>query len=229
MSGTPLYWPQTIATPPLYVMKGQYTWPIFTELLGRDGAPDIVPEYIWKETFIDRMYFRTAIIRGTDKTATVSLDYRTGQKNLSDCDEEAYVVPGEYGNFLFVSGDGGPNGGTLVTAQDNPSISANGVYMVSENIAGKKHADIQQYANAKKKVAVDADAEIYSVTISPAAPLYYDLDYTLGDLVNFNADKGALQATNKKQRIYQVTLHWSDNNVESTEIMISNDFKRKFP
>jgi hypothetical protein len=229
MSGFDLYWPQTIATPPLYVMKGQYTWPIFTELLGRDGAPDMVPEYIWNPGSIDRMYFKTAIIRGTNKTSTVSFDYHTGQKNLSDCEEQSQVVPGEYGNFLWVSGDGGPNSNLLVQSSDTTDITNSGVYMVSENIPGSKLADVQQYSDGKKKVLVQADSEIYSATISPASPLYYDLDYTLGDLVNFNADKGALKATNKHQRIYQVTLHWSDNNVESTDVMISNDFKRKFP
>jgi hypothetical protein len=228
MAGMDLFWPQTIATSPLYVMAGQYTWPIFMELLGRDGSPDIVPEYILDPGNIPRMFFKTAIVRGSDKTETVSFDYDTGSKSLTDCEEQSQVVPGEFGNFLWVSGDGGPNN-ILVQSSDAGDISDNGVFMVHENIPGSKKADVQQYADGKKKVLLQADSEIYSVSISPASPLYYDLDYTLGDLVNFNAAKGALQATNKHQRIYQVTLHWSDNNVESTEIMISNDFKRKFP
>lgn len=229
LAGDTLFWPQTIQVAPFYVQKGAYTWPLISEdLLARDGSPDIVPEYIYDPGQPEVMYFRTAITRGTDKTATVSFDYRTGQKNIENVEESSQVVPGVHANYVGVSGDGGPNGGTYTIATDDPDIAANGFYMKSENVPGTKLSDVQQVANAMIKASIISDAEIYTVTMSPAAPLYYDLDYTLGDLISLNADKGALQASDLPQRIYQVTLRWSDNNVESTDVMISNDFKRKF-
>ena len=228
LAGDDLFWPQTIQVSPFYVMKHAYTWPyIEADLLAREGSPDLVPDYIHRPGSLDCMYFQTDVVRGTDKTATVSFDYRTGDRNIQDIEETSQVVPGEYANYVGISGDGGPNSISQVQTDDD-DIRENGIYMKSENVQGSKLSDIQQIADSKIKVSVLADAEVYSVTMSPAAPLYYDYHYTLGDLIALNADKGALQVDNVPQRIYQVSLTLSDNNVESAQVLISSDFKRKF-
>jgi len=67
----------------------------------------------------------------------------------------------------------------------------------------------------------------YSVDVSPAANLYYGRDFSIGDVVNLNANKGALQVSNVKQRVYECTLSISDNNMEKVDPKIAKDFTGK--
>jgi hypothetical protein len=231
-SGT-TFWPKTIAVSPFFVQAGAYTWPyINDDLLARAGSPDLAPEYIYVPGSGNFMYFKTAIVRGTDRSASMSFDYRTGVKNLADIEEDGQVVPGDdgYGNFVWSIGDGGPNGGNLGQASDSTDIGANGIYMTRTEVQGAKgSSDMSALATDKLAIALKADAEIYTVTLAEAAPYYYDLDYKLGDQIMLNASRGALNVSNKKQRIYQVELNYSDNNVETAAVQVSADFKRKFP
>ena len=67
----------------------------------------------------------------------------------------------------------------------------------------------------------------YSVTLSPAANIYYQKDFSLGDVIALNAQKGALNVSGLKQRIYETTLSISDNNIETVNTRISKDFTGK--
>ncbi len=229
LTGESLYWPQTIRVDPFYNTKGDYTWPLITDLLGRDASPDLTPEYIWNPGGVETMYFKTALVRGTDISDTFSFDYRTGSKNVENVTSSAQVVPGEYADWIWVSGDGGPNGGYLSQKEDDDVQAEFGIFMSHENIPGNKKADIEQYATAKLKKATQADAPFYQVSLTPASPIYYGIDFEVGDRVTLNADKGALLISGIKQRIYKATLSYSDNNVETCSLEISADFKRKYP
>ena len=49
----------------------------------------------------------------------------------------------------------------------------------------------------------------------------------VGDVIKLNADKGALQVSNIKQRIYQCALNIDENNVEVSSPLVSKDFYGK--
>lgn len=229
LSGPP-YWPKTITVAPFFVQKGTYTWPlIFEDLMKRAYAPDLVPEYIYTPGSKNVMYFKTAVTRGINRTSTFSFDYRTGRKNLEDIEESAQVVPGTYGNFQWVVGDGGPNSGILDERSNAVDITENDIYMVRKDVQGTKPADVTSLGPAELKIALKSDDEIYTCSVATGTDDYFGIDYDIGDLVGLNADKGALQVINGKQRIYQVDLSYSDNNVESVDVEISSDFKTMFP
>ncbi len=182
------------------------------------------------------MYFKTAIIRGTDISNSFSFDYRTGRKNLNNITSEALVVPGGYGNKIWVVGDGGPNGGIVAEWSNADDIFENGLYMVRKDIQGNKLGTagkgdgVKGIAKLELNVAVNNDADIYTVDVSPASNDYYGIDYHLGDLVELNSDRGyGMQINNQKNRIYQVELSYSDNNVETVSLQLSADYKSKFP
>jgi hypothetical protein len=228
-SGT-TFWPKTINVSPFFVQKGSYTWPlIFEDLMARASAPDIVPQYIYTSGSANLMYFKTLAVRGTNKTSTMSFDYRTGNKNLDDMTESSAVVPGAYGNFQWVVGDGGPNGGILDEESNTTDIGNYGIYMVRKDVRGTKLSDVEALGPLELAVSRQNDAKVYTIQVAPGGSKYFGIDYGVGDLVKLNADKGALSVSNKSQRIYQADLSWSDNNVETVELSISNDFKTKFP
>jgi hypothetical protein len=233
LSGYSLYWPQTIQVSPFYVQKGAYTYPlVFDDLLARPGSPDLSPTYIWQSGTKKLMYFNTAIRRGTDRTSTTHFDYRTGTRNLDDVEEQTQVVPGTYANFVWAVGDGGPNGGQVGQAENDGNMNTNGIYMARFDVPGAKIRDLNGtdgIAADKLAVSLIADAPVYTVKLSPASATYYLIDYEVGDLIELNVDRGAFQVSGLNQRIYQVALSLSDNNVETAEIMVSSDFKRKFP
>lgn len=228
LAGESLYWPQTIKTSPHFVQRGSNTWAnVFDNLMSRAGAPDLAPEYIHTASSANLMYFKTAIVRGQDRSATVNFGYRTGTKYIVDIEESSQVVPGVYGNYLWVVGDGGPNGGNVAVDYDTTSMSANGLYMVRSDVQTAKGTQATELASDKLNVALLADSPIYSIQVSPVVPIYLGIDYFLGDVIMLNASKGALSVTNKKQRIYSVQLSYSDVGVETMTMEISDDFKRK--
>jgi hypothetical protein len=226
----PDYWPRTITVSPFFVERFSNVWAnVFENLMARAASPDIHPEYIWNSGSKDVMYFKTEVVRGTDVSGDVSLDYRTGLKNLDDLTESSQVIPGTYGNRIVVVGDGGPNGPNVLEAFDSGDISANGLFMARTDIESARLRDMADLTTQNLHTALASDDPIYTANVSPVGGLYYDIDYSVGDLVNLNADKGALSATDVKQRVYMVTLGYSDNKVETTDIQISADFKRKYP
>lgn len=228
--GNTLYWPRTIEVSPFFVAKGTIPWShIFDNLMNRPDAPDIAPEYIYDEGERDTMYFRTAIHRGTDRFSTVNFGYRTGTKNLSDFTEDSQVVPGEYANYVWAVGDGGPNGPAVGQDQNSSEMLSKGLYMKMEEVKGAKLRDVDDLAESFLDVAQLADDPIYEIKLAELTPTYFGLDFFLGDMVKLNASKGALSVVNKKQRIYQVVLNWSNNNTETVSLQIASDFKGKYP
>lgn len=220
---------------PYFVGKGTNTWSnVFDDIMNRPGGPDIVPRYVHTNGNRRQMYLDTDEKRGVDRTGDTAFNYHTDPDDLvPNCDdmvEEEQLTPGEFGNYLWVVGQGGPNSGKVAARQNSSGADLSdgfdeiGVYMVLVDRDEVKRVDalspIAEAEFQKRKNPVPS----YSVQISPASGIYYDIDFSLGDVVPLNANKGALQVTNKKQRIYQASLAMSDNNFETATTLVSNDF-----
>lgn len=231
-------WPGEPTVAPYFVAKGSNTWSnIFDDLMVRPSSPDIYPDYVHDGTY-RLMEFSTDQRRGADVSASVKFNYHTDPEgatpaNLENMSEEEMPSPGDFANYVWAVGQGGPNSGKIAK-RENTSAAANsdgygeiGIYMarVDRNEI-KRLAALGPIADAElaqRKVPKSA----YTVTLSPAAELYYGSDFVMGDVVALNADKGALQVTNKKQRIYQVELVMSANNMETPNVLVANDFYGK--
>lgn len=231
-TGSAPYWPKTLEMGPFMVHKGDNTWTLFNTLLDQVGGPDLTPEYIHVAGQPDLMYFKTAEHRGTDVSAAVSFDYYTGNYNLDDIDELEEILPDKFANYVWCVGQGGPNV-TVALAEDETSdvgYANVGVYMHlldNESIDTGAGSVTQDNADAEL-VKTDIRPQTYTVMVSPLT-LIYGVDFSLGDLVMVNANKGALQIVNKKQRVYECTISLSDNNVEAYDLTVTDDFFSKVP
>lgn len=217
---------------PYFQARGDSTWSIiFDDLMSRNGSPDIIPEYRHTDGNSELMLFSTDEKRGVDRTASTQFNYRVPIANLDNIEETMIVVPGEYANYVWIVGQGGPNSGKIAKAENNSAAGYGymniGIYM--------KRIDLNlKLFNAAMKTRADAELlqsvipkTSYSVTLSPAGGSYYKIDFELGDAITLNANKGALSVSNKKQRIYQVTLQNSENNIETASPLVSDDFYGK--
>lgn len=219
---------------PYFQSRGSNTWSIiFDDLMSRDGSPDIIPQYVHNDNDPTLMLFSTAERRGSDRSASVALNYHTGSSsNLDDVTQTEIVVPGEYANYVWIVGHGGPNSGKIAKAENNSTAGYGyksvGIYMKRIDLP-----DFKRYDTKMKKVA---DAELaqsiepksmFEAVIAPGGSLVYQRDFSVGDVVALNASKDALQVSGIKQRIYQVTLLNSENNMESCVPTLANDFHGK--
>lgn len=227
-------WENDPVAAPYFQSRGSNTWAIiFDDLMSREGAPDIIPEYFHTDSNATLMYFSTDERRGTDKSASVGFNYRTGTANLDDATETTIVTPGEYANYVWVVGQGGPNSGKIAMAENNTTVGYGyknvGIYMKRIDIPSFKHynARMKSVANAELAQSI-IPKSAYDATIAPGGPLVYERDFTMGDLVSLNINKDSFQVVNKKQRVYQISLTNSDNNMETCGALIANDFHGKF-
>jgi hypothetical protein len=216
---------------PYFVAKGSVTWALISDdVMSRPAAADIVPVYNDDGSNIN-MYLNTEQKRGADRSATIEFRYHTGTNdNCENITDEISANPGDFANFLWVIGHGGANSGKVAIAWDNDSgdfdSDSIGLYMktvdkseVKRLKALKKIAEAELAQSRIPKSAI-------TVTLSPYGGLFFANDFKVGDVVKVIADKNALQA-NKKQRIYQVGLTISDNNVETASPLVSKDFYGK--
>ena len=217
---------------PYFVAMGSNTWSnIFDDIMKRPASVDLFPVYMHTNGDPTLMELNTMEHRGLDKSATVKFNYHTGANdNCDDMQEESSVQPGQFANYLWAVGKGGPNSGKKAVVSNPSGLSGSDGYAeVGIHMAYVDRAEVEILSMlppiadaelATKKHPQDA----YTVTISPAGLLYYDYDFVLGDVVALNANRGALQVDNIKQRIYAVTLSMSDNNLETSEVLLANDF-----
>lgn len=227
---------------PYFVGKGTNTWAnIFDDIMNRPAGPDIIPQYIHEDGFLKQMKFSTDQKRGSDLSATMKFNYHTDPATLvPNCDdmvEEDQIIPGSFGNYLWAVGStnraNGPNSGVFAVRDNISSVAGSdgygeiGVYMVRVD-----HQEVKRVA----AIGPIADAEFlkrkhpiptYSIIVSPVSGIYYDIDFTLGDVVALNADRGAMQLSAFKQRIYQATINMSPNNIEQVDLLVSHDFYGK--
>jgi len=219
---------------PYFQSRGSNTWSIiFDDLMSRDGSPDIIPDYVHSDNDPTLMLFSTAESRGIDRSASLGFNYRTGTANLDDITETEIVVPGEYANYVWIVGHGGPNSGKIAMAENNSTSGYGykniGIYM--------KRIDLQDFKLFDSKMKAVATAELnqsivpkasYEIQVAAAGNVYYGRDFDVGDVVSLNANKGALQLSGKKQRIYTATMSNSENNIETCVPLLADDFHGKF-
>lgn len=220
---------------PYFVGKGSNTWSnIFDDIMDRAAGVDILPEYVHIADDPTLMFFNTDQKRGIDQSSYIFFNYHTGFNDILDnLSEEIVTTPGEFANYVWAVGQGGPNSGRVALALDNSgntySYDTVGIYMkIDDNSGIKKISALQPIADASLAQARYPKIA-YNVTVSPAAGLYYGfgMDYNIGDVVALNANKGALLVEGIPQRIYQCTLSISENNVEVANPLIANDFYGK--
>lgn len=222
----------------LFVAMGTKTWSlIFDQILQDPGSPDIFPVYMHADGDPTLMELNTMRKRGLDKSSTLKFNYHTDPdvlvSNLDDLTEEASAQPDQFANFLWVVGQGGANSNKYAVAKNDSAVEDSdgyaeiGVYMSYQDIEVKNLASLPPIAESRLKT-MQHPQDAYTVTVSPSGLLYYEYDFVLGDVAALNADRGALQVSDKKQRIYQVTLNISDNNLETPELLIADDFYGKF-
>ena len=222
---------------PYFVPKGSNTWAnIFDEIMNRPGGVDIVPEYYHSNGDPTMMYFNTAEKRGG--TAT-QFRYHTGSAdNLSNLEEETQVVPGEFANYLWAVGAGGPNSGKIAMMENidgDDGYSNIGIYMRRADfpdikkigLAGPPPTHLKAVAGAEFAQSQHPKPQ-YTCEMSPAGGIYYGANFSVGDMVNVVGTKGALNV-NTTQRIYDATLTISDNNMELAAVALSEDFTEYMP
>ena len=228
---------------PYFQPKGANVWTeIFDGILAKAASVDIIPRYHHTNGNGRLMYLDTALKRGSDLSGSVSFDYRTATpSNCDDVSELVEVLPNKFANYVWAVGHGGPNSGKVAVEQDNGALNegynAIGIYMLRTDYRDEQRLGLgasapggptHLRANAINDLARSIVPDLrYEVQLSPAANIYYNKDYSLGDVIELNATKGALNVSGLKQRIYEVVLSMSDNNIETVAPRISNDFTGK--
>jgi hypothetical protein len=234
-----------ITMAPYFQPKGANVWSeIFDGILAKASSIDIIPRYHHTSGNSRLMYLDTALKRGTDKSGSVSFEYHTTTpSNCDDFNELEEVIPGKFGNYVWAVGAGGPNSGKVAVAQDagflDEGYNRIGIYMVRNDYPDVKRLGVLganppiTATHLRANSLNDLDRAIvpdhrYEIVLSEAANIYYGKDFSIGDVVEVNASKGAISASGLKQRVYECNLSMSDNNVETVQPRIANDFTGKF-
>jgi hypothetical protein len=223
---------------PYFIAKGSNTWAHFETILDRPASVEIVPLYTDGGT-ATLMMFGTAQKRGVDLSASQDWDYCiNANSQLSNMVKEELAVPGEFANYVWAVGQGGPNSGKIALAEnvadDADGYDNIGIYMRRADFPDQKTIGLIGPPSTGLQTIVQAELAqsrvpktSYTVTISPASDLKYANDFLLGDVVTLNASKGALNFTGVVQRIYDVNLAMSDNNLETVTVLLADDFTGK--
>ncbi len=224
---------------PYFVAKGSNTWThIFETIMNRPGGVDIVPTYVHIDGDPAVLVFNTDEKRGGDNTITFR--YRTGSSdNLDNLTEEHQPIPGEFANYLWAVGQGGPNSGKIAMKEnindDADGYSNIGIYQTKKDFPDIKKIGLAGPPPTHLKAIAEsefAQSRIpktnYSCEISPAGGVYYANDFSVGDTISLLGGKGSLNVNETGQRIYDATLSMSENNVESVQVSIAEDFTEAF-
>lgn len=227
---------------PYFQAKGSYTWThVFDSIMPRAGGVDIIPRYHHSDGDPTLMYFDTDQKRGTDRSASMNLRYGTGTNdNLNDVTEEVQAVPGEFGNYLWAVGQGGPNSGKVAMERhDGAGYGTDGITEIGARMVRKDYPDekrlgvigppkthLRGHAETDLKIAKVPQTK-YTVDIGEGAAYWYGSHFFVGDVLRLDATKGALTVSNLKQRMYEVQLAISENNVEKAMPLMAQDFYGK--
>jgi len=223
---------------PYFVAKGSNTWThIFETIMNRPGGVDIAPTYIHTDGDPAIMVFNTMEKRGNNFATTFR--YRTGSNdNLDNLVEENQPVPGEFANYLWAVGQGGPNSGKIALEEnindDSDGYSNIGIYMRRADFPDIKKIGLAGPPPTHLKAIAQSEfaqsrvpKTNYSCEISPVSSLYYGNDYSVGDTVTLLGGKGSLDV-DATQRIYDAALSMSENNIESVSVSLADDFTETF-
>jgi hypothetical protein len=224
---------------PFFVGKGSNTYVnIFDTIMNRPGGVDIFPSYYHSDGSPTLMYFNTEEKRGDDISSSVSFNYHTDSSNLNDLTELEQPIPNEFGNYLWAVGAGGPNSGKVAMEEnisdDDDGYSTIGIYMRRADFPDVKRIGVSIPKPTHLRAIAEAEfaqsrvpKTSYEASVSSVGGIHYAKDFLLGDVISLNASKGALSVSGVKQRIYDVKLSNSDNNIETSVATISKDFTGK--
>lgn len=227
---------------PYFQAKGANGWSnIFDTIMAKAECPELIPRYFHSDGSAVQMFLDTNQARGTNKTGTVMFRYHTGTNdNLDNLTEDIEISPysnstdaGGFANYVWAVGQGGPNSGKISLAL-NVADDQYGYDFVKVYQKFGYYADIKLRDDTLDDTAAGDLARVrkppvtYGITVSPAAPIstpQYGKDYLCGDAVSLWATKDALQVAGAQQRIFEVTLTMSDNNMETQIPVIGDDVK----
>jgi len=205
--------------------------------MDRPGGVDIVPTYYHADGDPTMMYFNTDEKRGSSNG--VAFKYHTGSgDNLDDLSEQEEVVPGEFANYLWAVGAGGPNSGKIAMREniddDDDGYHNIGIYMRRYDDDSIKKIGVKLPVPTHLQAAAEAEfaqsrypKPEYECTLSPVGQCYFGSHFGVGDVVSLSASKNSLNVSNVLQRIYDVGIANSDNNIETQTVSISKDFTGK--
>jgi hypothetical protein len=226
-----------VTVSPYFIAKGSNSWAHFETILDRPGSVDIRPLYVDNAT-PTYMEFNTALKRGVDLSGSQSWEYNIdADSQLSNMVEEESVIPGEFANYVWAVGQGGPNSGKVALDEnindDSDGYENIGIYMRRADFPNQKTVGLVGPPSTGLMTLVQQELaqsrvpkSSYTVTISPNT-IIYGSDFLLGDVISLSASKGALNFSDKVQRTYDVNLTMSDNNLETLTVLLANDFYGK--
>lgn len=230
---------------PYFQAKGSFTWThIFDSIMARAGGVDIIPRYYHSDGSPTLMFFDTAQKRGVDRSGSVNFRFHTGTNdNLDDLTEEVQAVPGEFGNYLWSVGHGGPNSGKIAMERhDGVGFGSDGISEIGARMVRKDYPDEKRLglpkthpngpthlrAHAVQDLAISKVPQTrYTIAVGKGANYWYGSHFAIGDVVRLDANKHALVVSNVKQRIYECGLNISENNMEESTPLIAHDFTGK--
>lgn len=236
-------WGQDPPATPYFQAKGENGWANIENIMTKAECPELIPRYYHSDGSATQMFLDTNKARGTNKTGSVMFRYHTGSNdNLSNLTEDIEIIPytnttdaGAFSNYIWAVGHGGPNSGKIALA-DNVDEDQYGFRIVNA------YQKVGYYPEIKGRGQVLTDTAegdlarsrrppvTYGITVSPGAPIttpQYGKDYKCGDAVSLWANKYALQVSGANQRIFEVYLNMSDNNMESQRPLIGDDVKER--
>lgn len=236
--------PDEPSVSPFFVSKGSNTWSnIFdTIMTATTTGVDIIPEYVHTNGDPTIMNFSTAEVRGTNKTGITAFNYHTEPTLVSNCDDmsdEEAPQPSTgnqdagFANYVWVAAQGGPNSGKVAVAENSSATDGSngvgelGVYMaLVEQDSLRTYAQVSQQAPLELAVRTIPQSN-FTVSVATGGNCYYDIDYTLGDFVPLNANKGALVVDDVGQRVVQSVISISENNLERVANTVTDDYTGK--
>lgn len=223
------------------IPQGSWTWDQHClYLLNQENGVDLHLDYEHNEgSPILARFFCDHPSRGTDKSDLVQLEYGeigTGyQNNIEELDFDEVFEPKRWANWWRQFGQGQKDttfswSEPISGASTGPlGISTVGIYMgqdKQDNVVSAAYLQGLAKQNLKRS---SADPSVYSLTLDPTGPPYFWHNFVLGDLIQFRYKKGNLVVPATKERIYQVDLSLSDNNMELCKVLIAPDFLVKVP
>lgn len=227
-------WAQEPTMAPFFVGKGSNTWSnVYDLILARKSSPEIIPVYTHSDGSPNLMTLNTNQARGTNKTSTIYLRYRTGlNDNLDNVTETEQISPDEFACYLWAVGQGGPNSGKIALRQEvvGPYGRDNvGQYMKRVDTAIKLFDESLDDIAEGEFHQVKTPPKQYDVAMAPAVSSvgpFYAKDFSCGDAVRLVANRGAMSIVDLV-RLYNASISISNNNVETVSLQVGEDINEK--
>lgn len=169
--------------------------------------------------------------RGADKSGQVKIAYGISPHNCdTSFDYQEQYTPKEWGNYARLLGTG--DSSTTLTQDEvidelNPDSGVGlddvGVYMFQEQYNNIVDAGLLKATMDKDLLKHSAKPETYTVQPTPVKPPYYDVDYTLGDVLMFESIDGYDHVGPLKMRVMDCKIVLSDNDKETVTLTVVTD------